>query len=215
MIDRKYKFIWGGQCTIDIGDDLETLKLLKKAGCRILFIGMESIDQKNLDQVNKNYKANTYVQKIKNINKTGIKIAAFFIYGMDNDTKNTAKFLSQFIIKNKIALPMLNILVPTPGTKLYTQLINENRILMKDEQDFLKNNPAYNSSFNLCYYQPKNLTREEVELGFIEILRRLSGYYQILRRSVCLDIPLSIYLLFMNWNFRKEYLVLRKRTTTN
>lgn len=215
MIERNYNFIWGGQCTIDIGDDIETLNLLKKAGCRILFIGMETIEQKNLDQVNKKYEVNTYIQKIRNINNAGIKIAAFFIYGMDNDTKDTGSFLSKFIIKNRIALPMLNILVPTPGTKLYDELKNDNRILMEDEQDFLKNNPAYNSSFNLCYYLPKNLTREEVELGFIEILKRLSGYYQILRRSITKDISLSIYLLYMNWLFRKEYLALKERTLNN
>ncbi len=211
MIERNYKFIWGGQCTIDIGDDPETLNLLRQAGCKVLFIGMESIDQKNLDQVNKRYRANSYVQKIMNINKAGIKIAAFFIYGMDNDTKETAKKLSEFIIKNKIALPMLNILVPTPGTKLYTQLKKDKRILMEDEQDFLKNNPAYNSSFNLCYYLPRNMTREEVELGFIEILEKLSGYFQILRRSITRSVSLSIYLLYMNMLFRKEYLVLKNR----
>ncbi len=211
MIKRKYNFIWGAQCTIDIGDDIETLHLLKKAGCRILFIGLESIDQKNLTHVNKKYSAAAYEDKIKNIHKAGIKIAAFFIYGMDDDTVATSNSLSKFIIKNKIALPMINILVPTPGTRLYAQLKNENRILMKDEQDFLKNNPAYNSSFNLCYYVPKNMTPQQVELGFIDLLKRLSGYYQVLRRSINSDFPLTLYLLYMNWMFRKEYFVLKKQ----
>jgi hypothetical protein len=75
---------------------------------------------------------------------------------------------------------MLNILVLTPGTKIYNGLNNQNRLLMNDEQDFLKNNIAYNSSFNLCFYVPKNMTQREVEDGFMDLLRRLAGYTEIL-----------------------------------
>jgi len=66
---------------------------------------------------------------IKNIHKAGIRIAGFFMYGLDSDTIDTSSLLSKFIIKNRIALPMLNILVPTPGTRLYDKLKREGRIL--------------------------------------------------------------------------------------
>lgn len=210
IIDHGYNFTWGAQSTIDIGDDIETLTLIKKAGCRVLFIGMESIDQSNLDSVNKKYSVDSYHQKIRNIHKAGIRIAAFFIYGLDNDTIDTSAHLSRFITKNRIALPMLNILVPTPGSKLYDKLTREGRIIMKDEQDFLKNNIAYNSSFNLCFYLPKNMTPAEVEDGFLDLLRRLSGYPHIIWRSISRNIPLSIFLLYMNWLFRKEYVELKR-----
>jgi radical SAM superfamily enzyme YgiQ (UPF0313 family) len=211
MISRKYYFVWGAQCTVEIGDDIEVLTLLKKANCKILFIGMESINQQNLNDVNKKYDARSYQQKIKNIHDAGIKIASFFIYGLDNDTIHTAEQLSRFIIENRIALPMLNILVPTPGSGIYEQLKRENRILMKDELDFLKNNVAYNSSFVLCFYIPKNMTPKQVEDGFIDMLRRLSGFYQILRRSLNKSITLTLFLIYMNWQFRKEYLILNKK----
>jgi radical SAM superfamily enzyme YgiQ (UPF0313 family) len=211
MINRRYNFIWGAQCTIEIGDDIETLSLLKKANCKVLFIGMESINQQNLDEVNKKYKADSYQRKIKNIHNAGIKIASFFIYGLDNDTIHTAGQLSRFIKTNRIALPMLNILVPTPGSGIYEQLKRENRILMKDELDFLKNNVAYNSSFVLCFYIPKNMTPQQVEDGFIDLLRSLSGFYQIIRRSLSKSMSLTLFLLYMNWQFRKEFLILNKK----
>jgi len=210
ILRHKFNFIWGAQSTIDIGDDVEVLNLLKKTGCRILYIGIETTDQSNLDAVNKNHNVDLYQQRIYNIHKAGIKIAGFFIFGMDNDNIDTSKSLANFIIKNKIALPMINILVPTPGTKIYYQLKKEKRILMKDEQDFLKNNPAYNSSFNLCFYIPKNMTPMQVEDGFLDLLKRLSGYLQIIKRSISKDIPLSMFLLYLNWLFRKEYLQLKK-----
>jgi radical SAM superfamily enzyme YgiQ (UPF0313 family) len=211
MIERNYNFIWGGQCTIDIGDDTETLSLLQRSGCRMLFIGLESIEQANLDAVRKGQRADSFHRRIKAIHDNGIRIAAFFIYGMDGDTTDTAARLSEFIIEQNIALPMLNILVPTPGTPLHERLKRERRILMTSEQQFLENNIAYNSSFNLCYYEPRNLTPTQVEEGFLELLGRLSGIRQIIRRSVSRDIPLSLFLLYMNWMFRREYLRLKQK----
>ena len=55
------------------------------------------------------------------------------------------------------------------------------------------------------------MTTEEVEAGFIELLKRLSGYWQLIRRSMSNSIPLTMFLLYMNYLFRKEYLVLRKK----
>ena len=211
MIRRKFVFVWGAQSTIDIGDDATTLQLLKEAGCRVLFIGLETINQSNMDAIHKIHRIDSYSHKIRNIHKAGIKIAAFFMYGLDGDTVDTSLYLSQFIIKNRIALPMLNILVPTPGTKIYEQLKSEGRILMKDAQEFLRNNVAYNSSFNLCLYVPRNMTSAEVENGFIDLLGRLSGYSQIIRRSVNRDLRLTLFLLQSNWLFRKEYVLLKKK----
>ncbi len=211
MISRNYDFLWGAQCTADIGDDPETLALLKRAGCRVLFVGMESITQSNLDGVNKRNDVESYRRKIETIRKAGIRVAAFFIYGMDGDTRDTSAELSRFITRNRIALPMINILVPTPATPLYSRLKREGRILMQDEQSFLKNNIAYNSSFSLCFYRPKNMTPDEVEEGFIDLLGRLSGYHLLLRRSLSMDPGLTMFLLAMNWSFRKEYVELRRR----
>jgi radical SAM superfamily enzyme YgiQ (UPF0313 family) len=211
MIRRDYRFIWGAQCTVDIGEDPETLGLLSRAGCRVLFIGMETIEQANLDAVHKKYSAESYAANINAIHRSGIRIAAFFMYGLDGDTLDTSAQMSRFIIEHRIALPMLNILVPTPGTRIYDRLRQEGRIVMKDETDFLKNNIAYNSSFNLCFYIPKNMTPMEVEDGFIDLLRRLSGWYQILRRSLSGDVSLTLFLLYMNWMFRKEYKELNRR----
>jgi radical SAM superfamily enzyme YgiQ (UPF0313 family) len=211
MIERKYKFVWGAQSTFDIGDDIEALNLLNKSGCKVLFIGIESIDQRNLNYLNKNYTVDSFKQKIKNIKNAGIKIAAFFIYGLDYDTLETSKQLSKFITDSNIAIPMLNILVPNPGTRLYDRLKSEDRILMQSELDFLKNNIAYNSSFKVCYYTPKNMTTVQIEEGFIDLLKRLSGFYHLIKRSLSKSITLSMFLLYMNWLFRKEYIGLKRK----
>jgi radical SAM superfamily enzyme YgiQ (UPF0313 family) len=44
MIKKKFSFVWGAQSTIDIYKKPEMLKLMRAAGCRALFVGLESID---------------------------------------------------------------------------------------------------------------------------------------------------------------------------
>ena len=210
MIERRYRFIWGAQCTVDIGEDAETLALLRLAGCRVLFIGLESINQESLDSVRKNYSSDAYPRLIRNIHAAGIRIAAFFIYGMDGDTVDTAARTGEFVITHRIALPMINILVPTPATPMYRRLNQDGRILMANEEEFLRNNIAYNSSFNLCFYQPRHMTKMQVEEGFLELLGRLSHISQIFRRSLSTHPGVMLFLLYMNWLFRRECIRLRR-----
>jgi radical SAM superfamily enzyme YgiQ (UPF0313 family) len=67
IIDEGIDLLWGAQCTIDIGDDPEALSLLHQAGCRALFIGLESLSQKNLDGVRKPYTTSSYRSWAKQI----------------------------------------------------------------------------------------------------------------------------------------------------
>ncbi|MCB2205999.1 radical SAM protein [bacterium] len=210
MLARGFRFTWGAQATIDIGDDPETLRIMRKAGCKALFVGLESFTQANLENVNKAQSVETYGRRIQNIHRAGIKIAAFLMYGFDHDTKDTAAQLSELVISHNIALPMINLLVPLPGTPLYSRLKSENRLLIKDEHDFLRNNIGYNSSFNLCLYKPLQMTADEAEAGFIDLLGRLSGLVGIVRRSLCPDPRLSVFFLYSNWLFRREYLRLKR-----
>ena len=49
------------------------------------------------------------------------------MFGLDGDTVDTSARLSRFVMDHDIALPMLNILVPTPGTPMYARLRQEGR----------------------------------------------------------------------------------------
>lgn len=210
MIARGFRFTWGAQATIDIGDDPHVLGLMRRAGCKTLFIGLESFDQANLAGVHKHLSADLHADRIRRIHDAGIRIAAFLIYGFDNDTTQTAAEMSRLVTEYRIALPMINLLVPLPGTELHERLKAEGRLLITDEQDFLRNNIGYNSSFNLCLYQPRHMTVDEAEAGFVELLGRLSGWRSIVRRSLSRDPLLSAFFLYSNWLFRREYLRLKR-----
>ena len=201
---------WGAQITVDIGDDLEALRLLYKAGCRLLFIGMETLSQQNLSGVNKKYMVQSYSQRLQNIDQSGIKVAGYFMFGLDNDTTETPQMLYDFISSVKISIPILNILIPVPGTRIYQRLKQEHRILFDEEQELLKNNSFYNSACNTCFFIPKLMTAEQTERGFLELYGKLATYSQIMKRSLSFNPVMMAFLLGMNIVFRREYLSMKR-----
>jgi len=211
MIQNNIKLKWGAQVTIDIGDDPEVLYYLRKAGCRLLFIGMETVNQANLAGVNKKYIVDSYRNRLKNIHKSGIKVAGYFMFGLDNDTTETSQMLYDFISSARISIPILNILIPAPGTNIFYRLQKEKRLLFDEEQELLRNNSFYNSACNTCFFIPKLMTSEETEQEFLELYGKLAGYFQILKRSANLNPFMMAFLLGMNIVFRSEYLGMKKK----
>lgn len=109
---------WGGQASINIANQDSTLDLFEKAGCVSLFIGFESINEESLKSIHKAgvNKIEQYSEYIKKIQDRGIKIIGSFIIGLDFDTEKTIDELYEFIVTNKIDMPIVNCLTPFPGT---------------------------------------------------------------------------------------------------
>lgn len=200
IIKEKLDILWGAQCTIDIGDDLEALNLLRQAGCGILYIGLETPNQASLDSVGKRYSVEKYRELIQRIHKAGIYVAGYFILGLDRDTDSTYEAIFNFIHETRINLPVLNILVPAPGTKFFDRLKKEGRLLIQNDVELLRN---INAS-RRCFFIPKQMSAEEVEAKFIDVLRRLCSLRETFYRSVTIDPTQAVILLSLNLSFRKE-----------
>ena len=54
MIEERFTFKWSTQVRVDIAKDLELVKMMKKAGCHTVYIGMESVTPKSLKSMKKN-----------------------------------------------------------------------------------------------------------------------------------------------------------------
>jgi len=74
LIKVKNKIKW--TCEARGNLDFETLSLMKKAGCRLIVTGFESVDQGVLDKVNKGIKMEVVNQYVKDARRAGIKIHA-------------------------------------------------------------------------------------------------------------------------------------------
>ena len=50
----EYKLDWYCQATASVAEDDEALKYLQKAGCKVFFIGFDSLNQESLNDIHKN-----------------------------------------------------------------------------------------------------------------------------------------------------------------
>lgn len=162
-----------------------------------------TINQESLNWVEKKYLAKRYRELVRRIRDAGILVAAFFILGLDGDDISTFENLFEFIHESRIALPILNLLLPVPGMRVFERLKSEGRLLIRSEEDFLLNNPVYNTSCNRCLFLPKQMTVPEAESRYVGLARRLFSLPEILWRSAATN-PLLAMGAVMNLELRRK-----------
>ena len=210
LIGEKLGFKWGAECTIDVADDPEVLARMHRAGCRALLIGMETLAQRNLERMGKPFLVARYREQIRSIQKAGIIVAGFFIFGFDGDTRSTVDEFCAFIRELNIAVPFFNFLCPVPGTRLFDQMSREGRLLTTGEDAYLRQNVIYGAPTHRCLFQPTDTSPREAELAYVELRERLSSMPAILRRSWGLGPLTAAAVLVMNLAVRRETLAVSR-----
>ena len=148
---------WVAQCPIEIGDDPELLELGHAAGCRGFFIGIETVNQENLDAVGKQFNdSSRYPERLRRIRQAGIGVVAGIIVGLDRDEPSVFENCLRFLQQNRIDALQLNILTPLPGTPLFAELEQAGRIIGRrwDRYDFRH-----------VVFQPQRMSAAELQEG--------------------------------------------------
>lgn len=108
---------WKAQTRPDIVNE-ELLKKMKKAGCSILYFGVESGNQNILNKIKKNIILKKAAKSIYLAKKIGLKTEAGFILGHPNETLKTANDSINFAIKLNPTFFNLGIMIPYPKTEI-------------------------------------------------------------------------------------------------
>jgi len=132
MIQEKFKFQWSTQVRTDIAKDPELVVLMKKAGCRTLFIGLESVNPESLKSMKKAQTLSDISDSIRILRKNHIHIHGMFVYGFDQDDWKTVKKTVKFAKKTGINSSQFLILTPFPGCEFYDKIVKEKRVVFKD-----------------------------------------------------------------------------------
>ncbi|NLM34825.1 MAG: B12-binding domain-containing radical SAM protein [Clostridiales bacterium] len=171
---KPLKLKWNAAVSSNIVDMPDLLDEMKESGCQSLFIGFESINSKSIDTVHKvQNSVSKYERLVDEIHKRGIMINASFVFGLDEDDCSVFKNTLDWIVKNKIETVTSHILTPYPGTKLYSSLLEENRIV-----DFNLSN--YNTAH--VVYKPKKISAEELYEGYLRIYKEIYSFKNIIKR---------------------------------
>lgn len=144
---------WMAQSTMLLADDVALADLAIQSGLRFVWVGVESINPQALAEVHRKInQVEEFERRIAEFNRRGIMVGTNIIFGFDNDTPETFKATTEFIIRNKV-FPFLYLLTPIPGTRLYDRMRAENRIITEDWRRYT----GYDVVFQPKHFTPDGL----------------------------------------------------------
>jgi radical SAM superfamily enzyme YgiQ (UPF0313 family) len=165
---------WWSQADITIMKDRELLDLMRESGCIKVVVGFETISDGSLETINKfQNNLDNYVEFIKILHSHGILVNTSFAFGTEFDNQDIFKQTYNFLIDNEVIFATFNILTPLPGTALYKQLLNEDRILDLNWDNYDMGHPVF---------QPQNITRAELKAGYDWICEEFYSFQEISKR---------------------------------
>lgn len=115
LIDKRIKINWLANCRANL-IQAETLKKMRRAGCRIIAYGIESGNQEILDSMHKNIKVAEMKEAISKTWKAGIVPFAYLMLGWFSETReqilDTIKFCKSSRVKGDFSF-----FTPLPNTQ--------------------------------------------------------------------------------------------------
>lgn len=142
--------------------DRELLKNMKDCGFYAMIYGVESGDQRILDNINKGIKIEQVLKAFKITKKFDFETWAFFIFGLPGETLETARKTINLAIKLDPDIAKFHILVPYPGTEVYEYY--KNRLRVNKWEDF--------GIFSGPTFVPEDVTVEELQNVYKEAYRK-------------------------------------------
>jgi anaerobic magnesium-protoporphyrin IX monomethyl ester cyclase len=112
--------------------DHELLDLLWNAGCRIVYLGLESVNPATLKEYHKESSIDDMVGGLDALHKTGIHTHGMFVFGADSDTVESLSSTADFARQNGLNSCQFLCLTPLPGTRQTAQLEAEGRIITRN-----------------------------------------------------------------------------------
>ena len=170
-----HKKWWSSQATLQAGRDDDFLESAAKSGCKQLFLGLESISQQSMLEVNKRInRVDEYLRIIERIHSFGIAVQIGIVFGFDHDTPRIFESTLDFLEEAGVQNATFNILTPFPGTPLFRRMEAEGRVLTRDWR-------KYNGREDVVY-QPVQMSVDELLAGFRYANERFYSLPSIARR---------------------------------
>jgi len=151
MIDQNLNLKWSCSARVDRMDD-ELLLWMRKAGCRSIYIGIESGNQEMLDFINKNITLGQISKAVRMIKKHGIEVYGSFIIGLPKETKKMINQTINFALKLPLDGVSFNLFTPYPNTSL--------TMVCEDYGTSVKGWENYSDHSGKVAYIPNGMTKE-------------------------------------------------------
>ncbi len=145
--------------------DRELLQLMKKAGCWMISLGIETGDEELLAAHRKNPDLKMMKEKILLIKETGIRVKGLLMMGLPGETEKSIRKSQDYVYSLPIDDFNLAKFTPFPGSPVYTQIKEGGDLLGTFDEDW--------EQMDCMQFQfvPKGMDRELMEKLFIDFYR--------------------------------------------
>ncbi len=176
----------------------ELLKTMRRAGCWLLQIGVESGNQNILDIMKKGITLEQVRKSCEIAYKLGFHIKAFYIIGNAGETVETIDDTIKFMVSLPVHYASINLMTPLPGTELWDHAeefgsIDKGKL---EEINYLSDKPAFvpnglteeilvkkfQEAYLKFYLNPRTIIRNIKVLKNLEDAKRFARATMLLSR---------------------------------
>lgn len=182
IIRHGKKRLWFSQTTVNMGQDIEALRLAHKAGCRGMLVGFESFNPESLGKYHKALNRRVvehYRDLVKGFHRGGIAVFGGFIIGADEDDEMTAAQTALQAVEIGVDIIQITNLTPLPGTKIYERWMQEGRIFATD---YPRDWERY--TFTETVYNPRRISAKVLDEKIYEIRWAAARRPWVLKRTL-------------------------------
>lgn len=173
--------------------DYETLCLMKKAGCNLVSMGIESGSQEILDKMGKKITIKQIRQAVETVNKAKIQVYAYYVIGLPWETKKTITETQRLASELNTQYASFYTATALYGTRFYDYVLKNRLGEISYEKPYILPSVRsyeltsqeiyeYNKKLNKNYYlRPKYILKMVKEINSIT---KFKAYYDAFIRLV-------------------------------
>ncbi|HYT65034.1 MAG TPA: radical SAM protein [Vicinamibacterales bacterium] len=132
LIARKLPVQWFGNARADNLTDPAFVHRLRKAGCWMLAMGIETESEEIRKEMVKRLERQKIQTAINNMRDAGIRSFAFFIFGYPGESPATINQTIEYAIELNPDFANFYPAVPYPGTELYNKVVRDGLLVEED-----------------------------------------------------------------------------------
>jgi anaerobic magnesium-protoporphyrin IX monomethyl ester cyclase len=123
LIRRDLDILWMCQSRTDL-IDRDVARLMYRAGCVMVCLGVESADQSVLDRSGKGITTEMNLEALRTVKDAGLKVFTYWAFGLPGEThesaQKTIRMLRELLDQGLLDYTHCTLVVPYPGTPLFT-----------------------------------------------------------------------------------------------
>jgi len=155
LIDKGIKLSWTANVRADL--KLETMEIMKAAGCRLLIVGYESGSDEVLKLMNKGIERHHLIEFAENARKAKMLVHGCFMVGNRGDNRKTLKETLDLAIKLEPDTAQFFPLMVYPGTEAYDWAAENNFLVTRRFDQWNTPEGMHNTVISTTDMTPKEL----------------------------------------------------------